>query len=200
MTTTATMTHTTAAARTLPRRPLAAAIAALGGVMLTAALLFAATPSTAQAQPGDDRRAAMSAKQMERMSSELGLTEVQRYEIEEIRRVSREANAADHARLRELRDALRASEDAGAQAAISDEIGQITGRLSFARASTMSAVRNVLTEEQRATMEAKREDWLDQGREGRAHGKPGWERGGKPRAEDAARGPRERMEQRKGRE
>jgi Spy/CpxP family protein refolding chaperone len=176
------------------RSPLAAAVAALGGAVLTATLLMAATASTAQAQPGAEGRSAMSAKKMERMSSELGLTEAQRYQIEELHRVSRETNAADHARLRELRGALRKSTDDGERAAISDEIGQLTGRLSFERASTMAAVRNVLTEEQRAIMEAKREDWLEQRKEGRGPGKPDWERGGKPRHEGPGRGARERMQ------
>ena len=206
MTTNTTIPQVRTVQSRMTRNSMTSAVAALSGAVLAAALLFTTTSALAQAQPSDERRAAMSARMIERMSSELNLTDAQQQEIDEIRRASRDANAADHERMRELRTALRNSEDDAERAAISDEIGQITGRLSVARASAMAAVQNVLTEEQRISMKAKRENRREQRKEaqghrhGHGHEKHDSKRSSKPGAEDADRQPRDRMQKRKDKE
>lgn len=189
----ANMMHTNNAQTTEIRNPLAASAVALAVALLATTLLLTTTAALAQGQPSADRRAAMSERAMERMSSELDLTDAQQKQIEEIRRESRDANTADRARMQELNAARATAENAGQREAISSEIEQINARRGAARASSMSAVQNVLTEEQRAKIAERSGSWREPGAEGRGRGRPDWERGNMQRPENAGRGPRERM-------
>lgn len=101
------------------------------------------------------------AQMVARMADKLDLSEDQQAGIETILTETRQQSAADHARLRELRQQLRAQPgafDADAARRQADEIGQITGRMVYQAASTQAQIYQLLDEEQRAEMEEFMED------------------------------------------
>jgi Spy/CpxP family protein refolding chaperone len=90
------------------------------------------------------------------MSDKLNLSTEQQSGIESLLAQSKQASAADHARLRELRKemmAQRDSFDAGVVRAQADEIGQITGRVVYQSAETWSQVYQLLDAEQKAELD-----------------------------------------------
>lgn len=138
----------------------------LAGTALTAALVLSATSTLAQTTPDST----VQEPRAEQMGERLNLDEAQRYQVQEIMQGAQERSSADRERLRELRKAMREASDDGQRAAISDEIGQITGRLAFERSTAQAAVREVLTPEQRAEMDAKREAAMEKRRQARENG------------------------------
>ena len=95
------------------------------------------------------------AQMVARMADKLDLSEEQQSGIEAILTETREQSAADHARLRELRQQLRSQRgefDADAARRQADEIGQITGRMVYQAASTQAQVYQLLNDEQRAEL------------------------------------------------
>lgn len=96
------------------------------------------------------------ARMVERMAEKLDLSDDQRTGIEAILTETRGQSAADHARLRELRQELRAQRagfDADKARRLADEIGEITGRMVYGAASTQAQIYQLLDEEQRAELD-----------------------------------------------
>ena len=126
-------------------------------------------------KPGGDRT--MDPERMvDRLTRHLELTEEQQLQAEEIFTLSFAEGTADRARIEELRDSLKgqaAEFDAGTVQATADEIGELTSRMVYRRASTQASLYQLLDEEQRAEMEEfaeKREDRRDKMRShGRKH-------------------------------
>jgi len=95
------------------------------------------------------------ARMVAHMADRLDLSEDQQAGIEALLSESREQSAADHARLRELRQQLRMQRgafDAGEAQRLADEIGQITSRMVYQAASTQARIYQLLDEEQRAEL------------------------------------------------
>ncbi|MEQ9462388.1 MAG: Spy/CpxP family protein refolding chaperone [Haliea sp.] len=132
---------------------------------LVLALATAAVAAPASAWPGEGGPGPMAG----RMIQHLDLTAEQQASVAEIMARSREAGAADHERMREIKTQLRAqsdSFDAGATQALADELGQITARSTYRMTETRAAVNALLNEEQREKLEA-----LEAKRGERKHGK-----------------------------
>lgn len=120
-------------------------------------------------------------RMIERMAEHLDLSEEQKSQIEQIYADSHERGEVDRERLMALRSQLRGSSedfDSGAVQAAADEIGQITSRMTYRMASTQHQVREVLTEDQRAELDA----WAEKRKE--RHGKRHWRRDAETPAED----------------
>lgn len=132
---------------------------------LVLALATAAVAAPASAWPDEGGPGPMAGK----MIQHLDLTAEQQASVSEIMTRAREAGAADHERMREIRTQLRAqsdSFDAGATQALADELGQITARSTYRMTETRAAVHALLNEEQREKLEA-----LEARRGERKHGK-----------------------------
>lgn len=90
------------------------------------------------------------------MSDKLDLSTEQQSQIESLLGQSKQASAADHKRLGELRQemmAQRDSFDADQARAQADEIGQITGRVVYQSAETWSQVYQLLSAEQKTELD-----------------------------------------------
>ncbi len=93
---------------------------------------------------------------MDQMGAKLGLSAEQQAKIKELTTAARQASAADHKRMQELRtemSAMRDSFDATRARKTADEIGQVTGRLVFQASETWSQVYQVLNAEQKAKLD-----------------------------------------------
>jgi Spy/CpxP family protein refolding chaperone len=114
-----------------------------------------------QAQPEMDLSALHeSGGVMAHFSERLDLTEIQETEIADIFAEAHAITVEDKAQLEALNDQMRALiEDFNEAEAldIAQQIGDISGRLAFARAATRADVRAVLTEDQLAELQAIRE-------------------------------------------
>lgn len=133
----------------------------LGIALLGAAAAFAG-PGPGGPHEGDPHGGRMLAK----MTEELELTAEQQATIKAIYATNREQGAADRERLRELHEQLRASEgdfDAGSAQQAADELGEITSRMAYQRASAQHQVREVLTDEQRAELDEMMEQRKERG-------------------------------------
>jgi len=108
------------------------------------------------------------------MTARLDLTEEQQGKVEELMASSGEQIGADRARLMQLREEMRGqrdSFDAGQAQVIADKFGEISGRMMFQTSSTYAGIYQLLTDEQKAEMDAlmekresRREKWRDLGR------------------------------------
>ncbi len=129
--------------------------ALIGGtavLVTTVSLAVAAWPG----KPGGDR-APDPEHMVERLTRHLELTAEQQDRAEEIFSQGFEEARADHERIEELHESLRgqvAEFDAGAAQATADEIGAITSRMVYRRASAQASLYQILDEEQRAELEA----------------------------------------------
>ena len=97
---------------------------------------------------------------MAHFSERLDLTEVQETEIADIFAEAHAITVEDKAQLESLNEQMRALiEDFNEAEAldIAQQIGDITGRLAFARAATRADVREVLTEDQLTQLQSIRE-------------------------------------------
>lgn len=100
-------------------------------------------------------------RMLSRMVEHLQLTEVQEAEIGAIFDEAGVEMAADRARIEEIRESLKAqreSFDAGTAQKLSDELGEITARLTYNSVSTRAQVYDVLTVEQREELIQMREE------------------------------------------
>ena len=124
------------------------AVLALGSMALAA---FAA------GHDGSDRHFGHNPERMmAHMTERLGLSTEQEQQIKTLLDAQREQSSADQERARELHEALMAQQgnfDAGAAQKIADELGEITTRKTFARASTHAEIAELLTDSQRQQME-----------------------------------------------
>ena len=112
-------------------------------------------------------------RMMTQMGEKLDLSTEQQTKIKELTSAARQASAADHKRMQELRtemSAMRDSFDATRARKTADEIGQVTGRLVFQASETWSQVYQVLNAEQKAK--------LDEMIAQRAQGRGKWRAGG----------------------
>jgi Spy/CpxP family protein refolding chaperone len=101
------------------------------------------------------------AQMVARMADKLDLSDDQQTGIEAILSETREQSATDHARLRELRQQLRAQRgafDADEAKRQADEIGQITSRMVYQAASTQAQIYQLLDDGQRAELDRFMED------------------------------------------
>ena len=97
------------------------------------------------------------ARMIAHMTERLDLTEEQQGQIKEIMASSRTQSGADRERMKVLRQQMRAQRDnfdAGEAQNIADEIGEITSRMVFQATSTHARVYQLLTDEQKAEMDA----------------------------------------------
>ena len=141
----------------------AAALAAANAVSVGA---WAMGPQAEGMQPDPGRM-------MAQMGEKLDLSAEQQTKIKELTSAARQASAADHKRMQELRtemSAMRDSFDATRARKTADEIGQVTGRLVFQASETWSQVYQVLNAEQKAK--------LDEMIAQRAQGRGKWRAGG----------------------
>ena len=112
------------------------------------------------------------------LADELDLTVAQEAEIRAIHEGVQEQSDADRQRLDELRESMRAQVenfDPGEAQKIADEIGEITTRVAYTRASTRASVRAVLSDEQLAQLEhlmLEQEDRRERWRDGRRGKRP----------------------------
>lgn len=91
------------------------------------------------------------------LTEQLELSETQQGEIESIFTAGKDAMETDVNRLSEIRDALHSQNTSFNEAeavALTDELGQITARLSYQKISTRAAVYQLLDDEQREEMDA----------------------------------------------
>lgn len=96
------------------------------------------------------------ARMVARMTEKLDLSDDQKTGIEAILTETRGQSAADHARLQELRQQLRAQRagfDADTARRLADEIGEITSRMVYGAASTQAQIYQLLDEEQRTELD-----------------------------------------------
>ena len=96
-------------------------------------------------------------RMMEHLSQKLDLTPEQTTSINQLLVSSREANAADHERMRELRTQMmdmRGDFDDAKAREIADEIGQITGRMAYQASATWSQVYQQLDAPQREQLDS----------------------------------------------
>ena len=129
--------------------------ALLGAAMAGMVLLTLAAGSSAMNHAGGmdhdpDRMIA-------HMTDRLDLTEEQQGQIKEVMASSRTRSAADRERMKVLREKMSAQRDnfdAGEAQAIADEIGEITSRTVFQAASTYAQIYKLLTDEEKAAMDA----------------------------------------------
>jgi len=118
------------------------------------------------------------ARMIAHMADRLDLTEDQRSAVKELLTSSREQSAADRERLKALREDLRGQRDnfdAGKAQTMADEIGEITSRMVFQLASTQARIYTLLTDEQKAEMDAMMEE--------RDERRDKWRKDGKKRKE-----------------
>jgi Spy/CpxP family protein refolding chaperone len=112
---------------------------------------MALTPAFAAPQGGNPER------MLERMAQHVDLSDTQRVEIGELLQAAAAEGAADRARMQEIRRELQsqgASFDAAASESLTEELGAITARNAYRRTETRAAVRALLSEEQRAKLDA----------------------------------------------
>ena len=91
-------------------------------------------------------------KILSHLSDELTLSETQELQINALVDESKEAGAADLARLGEIREqmkAMRVDFDAGTTQKLADELGEITGRMSYRMVSIQADIYQLLSPEQR---------------------------------------------------
>ena len=91
------------------------------------------------------------------MGDKLGLSSEQESRVESLMAAGKEANAADHARMRELRTQLMAMRDSFDQQKarkISDEIGQLTSRIVYQASSTWAEVYQLLNAQQKVQLDS----------------------------------------------
>ena len=101
------------------------------------------------------------ARMVEHMADKLDLSEDQQTGVEAILAETREQSAADHARLRQLRQQLRGMRgdfDADSARRLADEIGQITGRMVYQATSSQAQIYQLLNAEQREELDEFMED------------------------------------------
>jgi Spy/CpxP family protein refolding chaperone len=127
---------------------------------ITASLLTLAGPLAARpdAGPGgsgsgDDFR------HLEFIADQLGLSDDQEEQINQIISASQLENAVDRERARQIGEEMKAqvsSFDAGTVQALADELGAITSRLSYSATETHAAIHQLFTAEQQAQLEGLR--------------------------------------------
>ncbi len=123
--------------------------AALAGANAVSVGAWAMGPQAEGVQPDPGRM-------MAQMGEKLDLSTEQQAKIKELTSAARQASAADHKRMQELRtemSAMRDSFDATRARKTADEIGQVTGRLVFQASETWSQVYQVLNAEQKAKLD-----------------------------------------------
>ncbi|MFO7553545.1 MAG: Spy/CpxP family protein refolding chaperone [Haliea sp.] len=143
---------------------------------LALVLATAAAAGPVSAWPGGE---GASEGMLGKMSRHLDLSTEQQASVAELMSEARAAGAADHERMREIKQQLRAqvgSFDADATRALADELGQITARSSYRMTATRAAVHALLDEDQRGKLEAME---AQRGEHGRKHGKKSAGQGGK---------------------
>lgn len=111
-----------------------------------------------------------------RMLAQLGdrleLSTEQKAQVESLLAAGKEANAASHARMQELRSqmmAMRGNFDEQKARQVSDEIGQVTARMVYQSSATWSQVYQLLDAQQKAKLDslmAKRSEHRGKWREG----------------------------------
>jgi Spy/CpxP family protein refolding chaperone len=144
--------------------------------ILCAAALAAATAVSVGARAMGPQAEGMQpdpARMISQMGAKLDLSAEQQAKIQELTTAARQASAADHKRMQELRtemSTMRDSFDATRARKTADEIGQVTGRLVFQASQTWSQVYQVLNAEQKAK--------LDEMMAQRAQGRGKWRAGG----------------------
>ena len=120
------------------------------------------------ARPGSGMENMDPLDRIERMAEHLDLSAEQEQEINRLVDEVQIANAVDRERLHQIKEDLRAlatSFDDGAAQTLTDELGQISGRVAYRNISTMAAVRELFTTEQLQQIEAfreRREEYRDQ--------------------------------------
>lgn len=106
-------------------------------------------------------------KILSHLSDELTLSETQELQINALVDESKEAGAADLARLGEIREqmkAMRVDFDAGTAQKLADELGEITGRMSYRMVSIQADIYQLLSPEQReelTTLSEKRDQRME---------------------------------------
>lgn len=106
-------------------------------------------------------------KILSHLSDELTLSETQELQINALVDESKEAGAADLARLGEIREqmkAMRIDFDAGTAQKLADELGEITGRMSYRMVSIQADIYQLLSPEQReelTTLSEKRDQRME---------------------------------------
>lgn len=91
------------------------------------------------------------------MADRLNLSSEQKSEVENLLAAGKEANAADHTRMQELRTqmmAMRGSFDEQQARRISDEIGQLTARMVYRASATWAKVYTLLDAQQKAQLDS----------------------------------------------
>ena len=127
-------------------------------VVFAAATLGVATQLSAK--PGSGMESMEPLDRIERMAEHLELSAEQEEEINRLIDEVQIASAVDRERLHQIRDDLRALSadfDDGEAQSLTDELGQISGRVAYRNVSTMAAVRALFTAEQLQQIEEYRE-------------------------------------------
>ncbi len=125
----------------------------LCGVALTGA---AAMSLAAGYMPPPDGMNADPSRMLSHLTEKLDLNTDQKTSIENLLVAAREANSADHERMRELRSrmmSMRGDFDAGKAREMADEIGQITGRMVYQASETWSQVYQQLDKTQQEQLD-----------------------------------------------
>lgn len=97
---------------------------------------------------------------VERMADRLDMSDEQRAKIEAILEAGGEQTTPDRERLQELKQLMHAQAanfDAGEAQTLADEIGEISGRLSYSLTAGYAEIYQLLDEEQRQQMDEWRE-------------------------------------------
>jgi protein CpxP len=129
--------------------------ALMGAAMAGLALLSLSASSWAMNHGG--ARDHDPAKMLSHMTERLDLTQEQQGQIKEVMVSSREQSSADQERMKVLREEMREQRDnfdAGEAQKLADEIGEITSRMVFDATSTHARIYLLLTDEQKAEMDA----------------------------------------------
>jgi len=113
---------------------------------------LAARPDIGPGSPaqGDDFR------QLEFIADQLGLSDDQEEQINQVINASQLTNAVDRERARQIGEEMKAqvsSFDAGTVQSLADELGAITSRLSYSATETHAAIYQLFTAEQQAQLE-----------------------------------------------
>ena len=129
-------------------------------VALALMLGLSAWTATSSARPGMGHERGMF-DHLGYIADEIGLSEEQEQQINEIVDAAELASAVDRERMRQIRDELRdlaVSDDQSQAQILADELGEIAARIAYNRFETRAQVNAVFTEEQLASMEAIRAD------------------------------------------
>jgi Spy/CpxP family protein refolding chaperone len=127
-------------------------------VIFAAGMLGVATQLSAR--PGSGMESMEPLDRIERITEHLDLSVEQEEEINRLIDEVQIASAVDRERLHQIREDLRALSadfDDGEAQSLTDELGQISGRIAYRNVSTMAAVRALFTTEQLQQIEEYRE-------------------------------------------